>query len=523
VSDSLSRLLPAAAHRITRTDAGESIADVAVSQLRGGDVLLVRAGEVVPADGEILDACTRIDESMLTGESLPVARRPGERAAAGTINVDAPFRLQVSAVGASTILAGIVALLNRAQSERPRVTREADRTASRFLARVLIVAAVVCAVWLAVDPSRAFNATLAVLVVACPCALSLATLVAVASANAALARRGVLVTHADAIEGLAKVDRVVFDKTGTLTTGDVSISGIRVLRDTSSEHCLQIAAALEAASEHPIARAFSAAAAGNRLAVSDVQVSPGEGIDGVIDGHRYRIGTARFAARDAGPGQGNRLEDEAGIVLGDGQGALALFSLSDAPRPESRHAVAALQSQGLAIEILSGDAPAAVARVAEACGIKTFAARQSPTDKLEHVRRLTADGGFAAMVGDGLNDAPVLGGSGVSIAMSRGSALTLASADIILVGDSLRALPGAFVLARRARGVIKQNLIWAAGYNLTAMPLAALGWVPPWVAAIGMSLSSIVVVLNSLRLMRETPEPRNIQPPLSAALPRGTG
>jgi Cu2+-exporting ATPase len=468
----------------------------------------VRSGEVVPADGEVTQGRTCIDESMLTGEPLPVERGLGDALAAGTLNVAEPVQMRVTATGAATVLANIVALLNRAQAERPRIARAADRMASRFLARVLLGAAFVCVFWLAVDPARAFAATLAVLVVACPCAFSLATLVAVASANAALARRGVLVTNQDAVEGLAKVTRVIFDKTGTLTKGAVSLVGCAVTGSLPQRGCLAIAAALEAASEHPIAHAFRSAL-GAAPPAGDVQVVSGAGIEGTVDSRRYRIGTAAFVADPAftgaaprPPSQDGPQRDDGAIVLGNSTGELARFELGDAPRADSATAVAALQDQGLQTEILSGDALSAVRCIAEHCGIRIFAARQSPQDKLAHVRQLTTQGEFVAMVGDGINDAPVLGGSGVSIAMGRGSALTLASADVILVGDSLQAFPAAIGLARRAKGIIRQNLLWAAGYNLTAMPLAALGWVPPWLAAIGMSLSSIVVVLNSLRLMR---------------------
>ncbi|MBS0612941.1 MAG: heavy metal translocating P-type ATPase [Proteobacteria bacterium] len=535
LGDALARLLPAIAHRVEAGAAGEAITDVALAQVGVGDTLLVRSGEIVPADGEILDTWTRLDESMLTGESLPVARGPRARVAAGTFNVEAPFRMRVAAAGGATILAGITALLSRAQSERPRLTREADRTASRFLARVLLVAALVCAVWLYVNPARAFDATLAVLVVACPCALSLATLVAMASATAALARRGILVTHADAIEGLAQVDQVLFDKTGTLTGGQMTLGEVKLLGEIDREDCLAVAAALEAASEHPIARAFTQGR--TPCPATQVRILPGEGIEGQVAGRSYRIGTSAFVARGLPPtaqraAQGampnltaahKASADESleGIVLSDAQGLLAQFTLRDAPRPEARETVAALRALGLAVEILSGDAPSTVAEVARLCGIDRHAARQSPADKLEHVRKMGAQGHFPAMVGDGINDAPSLGGAGVSIAMSRGSALALASADLILVSDSLRALPQAVSLARRAHRIMKQNLLWAAAYNLCAMPLAAIGWVPPWLAAIGMSTSSIIVVLNSLRLMRDPPlRARTAATVLKPALPR---
>jgi Cu2+-exporting ATPase len=500
VSDSLSRTMPAVAHRFEAEAPGAMLEEVLVSALQVGDRLLVRSGEVVPADGEILEGCTRVDESMLTGEPLPVERSRGDRVIAGTLNRGAPINVRVCAAGAATVLEHIVALLRRAQAERPRITRAADAMSSRFLARVLIGAVLVWGFWLLVEPARAFSATLAVLVVACPCAFSLATLVTVASANAALARRGILVTHQDAIEGLAKVSRVVFDKTGTLTTGKVSLLRCDTVGAADESMCRTLAASLEEASEHPIARAFavapSAAARGVQFpAVSDVKVAAGAGIEGRIGADRYRIGTPAFVA-------GAQEEDDGTILLAKGQTVIARFTVGDTLRTESAGVVRQLQARGLGTEILSGDAVGPVRRLALACGIEKSLARQSPAQKLARVDALSARGEFVAMVGDGINDAPVLGAAGVSIAMSRGSALALASADLILVADSLRALPTAFEIAERAQAIIRQNLCWAAGYNLTAMPLAALGLVPPWMAAIGMSLSSIVVVLNSLRLMR---------------------
>jgi Cu2+-exporting ATPase len=504
VSDSLGRMLPATAHRLSSGGPGAPVTDVAVSQIVVGDRLLVRTGEVVPADGELTRGGTELDESMLTGESLPVQRGVGDRVTGGTINVGAPVQMRVTAAGRGTVLASIVALLTRAQSERPRITRAGDRFSSRFLARVLIGAVLVCAFWSIVEPGRAFDATLAVLVVACPCAFSLATLVAVASANAALARRGVLVTSPDAIEGLSRVTRVVFDKTGTLTDGVVAISRCIPLGASSAAECLQIAAALEVGSEHPIARAFADPEMSREgLQAHDVQVVAGGGVSGIVNGKHFKIGTRAFASGAPRPPSAPTDEiDDAVVFLSSEEGDLATFAVADEPRPESVHTVAALRGQGLGIEILSGDSALAVRRLARHCGIGNISARRSPAQKLERVRSLASQGEFVAMVGDGINDAPVLGGAGVSIAMSRGSALTLASADLILIGDSLEALPEAFSMARRATRVIRQNLVWAAGYNLIAMPLAAMGWVPPWAAAIGMSMSSMLVVLNSLRLIR---------------------
>ncbi len=472
-----------------------------------GDRVLVRAGEVVPADGELEDCGARLDESMLTGEAAPVNRIAGESVAAGTINLDAPMSLRVSAVGAGTTLAGMVALLTRAQAERPQVVRTADAFAGRFLIAVLVGATLIAAAWLLVNPARAFPATLAVLVAACPCALSLATLVAVAAASAALARRGVLVARADAMESLAKVTRIVFDKTGTLTDGRVAVAGFTPCGHGEARSALRIAAALEAASEHPIARAF-VQAGGPVPVAAEVRSEVGRGVEGTIDGQRYRLGTQAFV-RDAitvgGLGSAKEAADaprDHAVLLGDRYGVLGAFELAEKARPESREVVSQLRRAGYEVEIASGDSAAAVRRLARDCGIDCYASRQTPAAKLERIRALTAQGEFVAMVGDGVNDAPVLGGSGVSIAMGRGSALAQASADLILVGDSLRALPQALQVARRTRTVIHQNLVWAVVYNLAAMPIAALGWVPPWLAAVGMSSSSILVVLNSLRVAR---------------------
>ncbi len=532
VGDALSRLLPVTAHRYRATAAGEAAAgealvDVAVSQLRPGDRVLVRAGEVVPADGEILGGSTRINESMLTGEALAVERREGDLLSAGTINEGAPVSVRVTATGAATVLAHIVALLGRAQAERPRLTRSADAFASRFLIGVLVAAGLVGMTWYCVDSSRAFAAVLAVLVAACPCALSLATVVTVASANAALARRGVLVTHPDAIEGLARLDRVIFDKTGTLTSGEVRVTGVEVYGASDRQACLDLAAALEQASEHPLGRSFRALSLAPPAA-TDMRVVPGGGLEGRVGGARYRIGARAFvlagmteAARHAAPAAG-----DADIYLGSDAGVLATFALDDALRGDALATVRALQDAGLEVELSSGDSVAAVSRVAGLCGIGAYAARQSPTDKLRRAVALRATGSWLAMVGDGINDAPVLGGSAVAIAMGRGSALAQASADLILVGDRLQALPEAIGVARRAQRIMRQNLIWAAAYNLTAMPLAALGWVPPWAAAIGMSLSSILVVLNGMRALTvpaaATCDAGPARPPSLARLARST-
>lgn len=508
VADALARLAPMTARRV-RAGATE---DVQAVELAVGDELLVRAGEVFAADGVVLEGDGRVDESMLTGESIAVPKPPGTAVHQGTHNLAAPLRVRVTAVAGGTVLAGIVALLERAQAERPRLARAADRAAAWFLGRILFGAAIVYAAWWFVDPSRAFSATLAVLVVTCPCALSLATPTALAAATAALARRGVLVARTDAIETLSKATHVLWDKTGTLTRGLVRVEDVHSLGAVTSQQALEWAASLEQLSEHPIARAFTVTGAPTLRAIA-VEVHAGRGIEGRIEGRRLRIGTRAFAAglqprTGADPGH-----DEAGaaaadaaaesrVYLGDESGLLATFTLSDPLRPEAGHCVADLAALGLESEIVSGDQPGAVARIAARTGIGRQAARLSPQDKLARLKSLQAAGAVVVAAGDGINDAPLLRGADVAIAMGRGSALAQTSADLILVRESLDELPGTVALARRTQRVIRQNLGWAIGYNLAALPLAAFGFVPPWLAAIGMSLSSVVVVLNAMRLSR---------------------
>ncbi len=509
VADALARLAPATARRV-RAGVAE---DVQAVELAVDDELVVRTGEVFAADGVVLEGEGRVDESMLTGESNAIAKPPGANVHQGTHNLAAPLRVRVTAVAGDTVLSGIVALLERAQAERPRLAKAADRAAAWFLGRILIGAAIVFAVWWFVDPARAFSATLAVLVVTCPCALSLATPTALAAATAALARRGVLVAHTDAIESLSKATHVLWDKTGTLTRGLVRVEDVRSLGDVPPDRALAFAAALEQMSEHPIARAFAASGAAAQRA-GEVEVHPGRGLEGHVDGLRLRIGTRDFAeelhgGRPTGTGATTTesAEGESWVFLGGEAGLLAAFRLTDPLRPEAGECVAGLAALGLPSEIVSGDAPAAVARIGARCGIGLHAARLAPQDKLERLKVLQDGGGVVVAVGDGINDAPLLRGADVAVAMGRGSALAQTSADLILVRESLEELPHTVELARRTQRVIRQNLAWSIGYNLAALPLAALGFVPPWLAAIGMSLSSVVVVLNAMRLSRG-PAPR---------------
>ncbi|HEX7373456.1 MAG TPA: heavy metal translocating P-type ATPase [Steroidobacteraceae bacterium] len=504
VADALARLAPVTARRLH----DGQVEDVQAIELHPGDELLVRTGEVFAADGTVIEGEGRVDESMLTGESVAIAKPPGGEVRAGTHNLGVPLRVRVTAVADRTVLSGIVALLERAQAERPRLARAADRAAAWFLGRILIAALVVFVAWWYVDSSRAFPAALAVLVVTCPCALSLATPAAIAAATAALARRGVLVAHSDALETLARATHVLWDKTGTLTRGLIHVEEVRVLGALPGPECLRLAVALERLSEHPIARAFLASAAAGETA-SEAEVVPGQGLEGRVDGRRLRIGQPTFAA-GLSPTATVPLElgGENWVCLGDERGLLAAFRLTDQLRPEAAGCVTQLAALGLASEIASGDEAGAVARIAERSGIRQFAARMRPEQKLARLQSLQSGGAVVVAIGDGINDAPLLRGADVAVAMGRGSALAQTSADLILVRDSLDELPGTVSLARRTQRIVRQNLAWSILYNLAALPLAAFGLVPPWLAAIGMSLSSVAVVLNAMRLSRSARDPR---------------
>ncbi|MET0988443.1 MAG: heavy metal translocating P-type ATPase metal-binding domain-containing protein, partial [Steroidobacteraceae bacterium] len=350
VTDALARHLPPTAHRY----AGEQLEDVATAQLSVHDVVLIRAGEIVPADAVLLEEAANVDESMLTGESLPVRRGVGERISAGSLNVGGAIRARVVAAGAATLLSGIVALLQRAQAQKPSLAQAADRAAARFLQGVLVTSALACALWLVVDPTRAFAATLAVLVVACPCAFAIAMPAALAAATGELARNGVLVTRPDAIEALAKMEHVVFDKTGTLTRGEIRLERIVPLADRSALECAAIAAALERDSEHPIARAFEQCRT-SRVA-SRTHTTPGGGVEGTIEGKRYRLGTHAFSTEWYRDGGSQPLQDEGALItLADEQGVVAEFLLADTLRAGSREIGRDLAALDICSEIVSGD------------------------------------------------------------------------------------------------------------------------------------------------------------------------
>ncbi|WP_434768313.1 heavy metal translocating P-type ATPase [Pseudomonas triticicola] len=509
----LVNLLPASCLRLDIDGQSERIL---LSELRVGERILVQPGSILPADGKIIDGQSSIDESLLTGEYLPQPRTLGDAVTAGTLNVEGALTVEVQALGQDTRLSAIVRLLDRAQAEKPRLAEIADRAAQWFLLLSLIAAAVIGLLWWQLDSARAFWIVLAMLVATCPCALSLATPTALTAATGTLHKLGLLLTRGHVLEGLNQIDTVIFDKTGTLTEGRLVLRSIRPLGALDSEQCLSLAAALENRSEHPIARAFGRAP----LAAEDVHSTPGLGLEGAVGEQRLRIGQAEFACALSGAAL-PLMPDEAGqwLLLADSHGPLAWLVLDDRLRDDAPALLAACKARGWRTLLLSGDSSPMVASVAAELGIDEARGGLRPDDKLQVLQQLHKEGRKVLMLGDGVNDVPVLAAADISVAMGSATDLAKTSADAVLLSNRLDALVQAFTLARRTRRVIIENLLWAALYNGLMLPFAALGWITPVWAAVGMSISSLTVVLNALRLTRLPSAPAASSPTQTRPLP----
>jgi len=489
----LSTLLPNTATRIV--DGDSSV--VPVSQLLAGDDVVIRAGDAIPADGIVIHGETSVDEALLTGEARPQVKSVGDQVAAGSVNLGALFTVRVTNTGNDTTLGTINRLSERARYTRPAFVTIADRIASYIVVALLVVAAIVAIFWSLAAPERAFVITLSVLVVTCPCALALATPAAFAAAGSRLSQLRLLVTNGNAIEALSRATLVMFDKTGTLTRGTPEIVAVVVLDQHYSEYdCRLVAAALETASSHPLARAF--ALDDTLPAVAEHEVDVGRGVLGTIDGRRWRLGRADFA--------GGSISSEDGasthVFLSADGTPVAWFEIEDELRPDAVATVRALHERGIRTALVSGDREAPVARVAGELGIDKIHFGCTPERKLEIIEAAQQSGERVVMVGDGINDAPVLAAADTSIAPAHGALLAQTSADVIMLGNSLDPINTALSMAGKTMRIVRQNLTWAIVYNALALPLAAAGFVPPWAAAIGMSASSLIVVLNALRLSR---------------------
>ena len=489
-SERLAQLAAAEAATAVRLD-GDLASVVRLDQVSAGDRLRVMPGEAVPADGR-LETAAELDESLLTGESHPVTRHAGERVIAGSLNLaQEPLLLRAEHTGGKTRMAQMRRLLARAAVRKPPVQVLSDRIAGRFTLAILGLAAIGGLVTAPKGADAALQVVLSVLVASCPCALSLAVPAVLAAVTSRLAARGVLVARADRLLQLAKADVMLLDKTGTLTESRLSVQRCEPTPGCDRKQATRIVAALESGLAHPVARAF--AECGDGTVARDVTVQVGRGVSGFVGGVRYHVGPAagEIAARD-GALSWISLTDDHGF-------AVAHFGLGVELRPDARATIEAMSAAGMRIEVLTGDAPQAAAESARLAGISSVAARQLPEDKLARLRSLQQQGHVVLAVGDGLNDAAFLAAADVSAAMPAGSAATQARADLILVGERLSGLRLAHEAGRQAVRRMRENLVWAALYNLAVLPMAFAGELQPWMAAAGMSASSLLVVGNALR------------------------
>ena len=496
----LARLLPEWARRLEK----DGPRTVLASDLQSGDLVKVRAGEPFPADGVIVNGTTDVDEALLTGESAQISRQKGDPVIGGSINHSQPVDIRVTAAGSDMTVSALGQMLLRSGSRDSRFTLMAERVAGIFVVVVLLTALCAGVGWYFVDPARALPVALAVLVVSCPCALSLATPAAVSAAGRSLLRMGVLMTRGDALEILPEVDVAVFDKTGTLTGGVPVIVSTEInpeIQGLDEAQVIRIAAGLEAFSAHPLAQAFRSVAPSEGF--NQVEVEPHGGISGCLEGQKWSIGTVSYT----GAAHMGRSEDDRSVWLVNEQAWVARFVFSDEMRPGAKNLVQSLKAAGIKTIVASGDHHAAVERLAQLSSVDEWHARQSPEMKIQIVRSWQQRGHRVLMVGDGVNDAPVLSEADVSVTVPGAADLANSTADLVLTGKTLLGLLSALEMARFTRRIIRQNLFWAITYNAAAVPLAVSGWLQPWMAALGMSLSSLMVVANSTRLSRSNTKP----------------
>ena len=500
-SEALAKQLPASCERYLDYPKSTAVERIPVVRCLVGDRVRVGPGEIIPADGVLIDSYTSVSEALLTGESRPIQKSPGDRLFAGTHNIQNSIAMEITAVGQTTRLAGIAILLDRALQAKPPLLGLAEIWAGRFVILLIIAAIISSATWLLVDPSRAWPVMLGVLVASCPCALSLAIPTALAAAQGALTKIGLFVIHGRALEGLSKANTLVMDKTGTLTIGEPRLQTITVFRDGMSEQdVLALAVGMEEGQNHPLGLALGDALRERDLPPQRFLTRSDNHLGKGLSNGNYRLGKADWVGAEVLPTPFDVLYSH--VYLGDDQGLIAQFSFLDRPREGVAALLQYAHAHGIAVHLLSGDTPATVEAWAHHHGIAHYQGGASPEEKYEFIRQLQADGAKVCAIGDGVNDAPFLAKADVSIAMGSGAPLAAAGADAVLISPNFETLVKAFSLAHRTQKIIRQNLLWAFLYNVTVIPVAMMAWINPWVAGIGMASSSLLVTLNAWRLRK---------------------
>ena len=489
ISANMMQYIPVTAHRL---EPNGQLSDCLAKHLQTDDTVIVKSGETIPVDGEILEGVSAIDESMLTGEFEPVTKQAGHTVYGGTVNQQSTLTIKVKQPLKHALVNQIIRLQSSAMANKPKVAQMADTFSSYFVSAVLVISAATFAFWYWQGNEDAFWIAIAVLVATCPCALGLATPSALTCAMARLNKQGVLLKRADALEQLTTIDTIALDKTGTLTAGQFSLQQVHVANGYSEEQVLQVAASLESRSEHPISKAFTH---DNLLNVSEFEVTAGGGISGVVSGQKWHMGSASFTGVSP-----NSIAPNANVFLTTGDYCVAAFLVSDSLKPDTAATLQALADKQLVL--LSGDNQHNVDAIAQTLPIQQALGGLTPEQKYQHVQALQAKGHKVLMLGDGINDAPVLASADVSLAVGNATDVARNAADVVLLSESLSTVPPLLKLAQQTRSKIRQNILWAVGYNLLILPFAVSGLLLPWMAVIGMSLSSIIVVTNSTRLLK---------------------
>ncbi|WP_025820360.1 heavy metal translocating P-type ATPase [Shewanella marina] len=492
--NNLHKLVPLTA---TKLNADGQLTVISAKQIQLGDHLVVKPGEAIAADGVIIEGLSSLNEAMLTGEQMPVNKVLNDNVYAGTLNVEQPITIEVTAIGQNQLVAEIIRLQELASHNKPKIALLVDKMAHWFSAIILAIAFITYCVWWFISPEDAFWVCLSVLVATCPCALALATPTAITCASAKLTDLGIIIRKDGVFEKLNQLNQIVFDKTGTLTCGEFALIKTHTFAELSKEQVQQIAALMEQKSLHPIAKAFNHITLGDDLDIKQLQHHVGQGISATVNGKQYRLGKAEFV------GVENSHEDinTISIWLANEQQCIAQFVISDQLRCDSLNTINQLKGMGYQLSIASGDNSNHLDYIAKKLAISEYYAGQSPAQKLALIKQKQQQSNVT-MFGDGINDAPVLAAADLSVAMGSGSSIAKSSADLILLGDHLSRFPQAISLAKQSQRIIMQNLWWALIYNLLILPLAVTGMVAPYIAALGMSLSSLIVVANSLRILR---------------------